>query len=949
MAKKMNAKEQRLAKKQSQLEKFKQHETERKNMAEQAKNRETEEQNKRNEEHRKALIGTSVPYSKNNNAKQKSLAKASGLKSVFVVDDEVYLTSFGKGNSAVLEKNIKQNQVININIEKPKFSAKLNEYNEQKIDIRSTRVNKDACADKPSGSVIKQDYIHAKDILEMKYFGQTFTDNIHIQLIYNILDIEKILAVHINNIILAVDNIFRRENAEYKEDFLGYISTMLPYDKFMHSENYPELSKYQKGIEKNKEGFLELMRRPQLGYFGDTFTSKNGKERQIRAYSVLALMGSVRQSCFHQSQKLENNKRTDAWLYNLGDKDIMADEFRETLDAVYKERFNSVNRDFMKTSGINVLIAKNAIDSVFSPIDMQKLVEEYYRFTVTKEYKNLGFSIKRLRETMMEFDASAKLKGKVYDSVRSKLYKTIDFLIYYYYTFIEPQAVEENVDILRSKTTEDDKNAFYTKEAKRIWANLGNGIMNQIASDVLELPKKHKEELDLSKEYSVRGISVIPDACYFSKLIYLMTKLLDGKEINDLLTTLIHKFDNIQSFMDTMEQINMRYTFTNDYHFFEDSKHVCEELKIINNVARMTKPDANARKVMYREAIDILGMHNKDITEEEIESIINDMLGVDGNGNKTKGKNKHGLRNFIASNVIDSDRFKYLVRYTNSKKVRKLAENRALVLFALRNLPDEQIRRYYTACVEKKNFNVDEQRVVLADKITAITFDEFKYVDNKAHPNAKTAASLDKQQKQALIGLYLTIMYHITKNLIYVNSRYVIAFHCLERDGALLDSNAGWFGVKDIEPDHAGLTKSAIEKGYINKHAATYLEQNISNSEGKIIGFYRNNVAHLSVIRNADLYVGDIKEFRSYFELYHYIMQCMLMNGCKNQSVSHATEKYFVAVEKYKTYSKDFVKALNVPFGYNLARYKNLSIEPLFDKNNMRLERENREERTIIQ
>lgn len=32
-------------------------------------------------------------------------------------------------------------------------------------------------------------------------------------------------------------------------------------------------------------------------------------------------------------------------------------------------------------------------------------------------------------------------------------------------------------------------------------------------------------------------------------------------------------------------------------------------------------------------------------------------------------------------------------------------------------------------------------------------------------------------------------------------------------------------------------------------------------------------------------------------------------------------------------YTKDFVKALNSPFGYNIPRFKNLSIEQLFDRN----------------
>lgn len=42
---------------------------------------------------------------------------------------------------------------------------------------------------------------------------------------------------------------------------------------------------------------------------------------------------------------------------------------------------------------------------------------------------------------------------------------------------------------------------------------------------------------------------------------------------------------------------------------------------------------------------------------------------------------------------------------------------------------------------------------------------------------------------------------------------------------------------------------------------------------------------------------------------------------------------YFDAITEYGSYSKDLLKDLNLPFAYNLARYKNLSIEGLFDMN----------------
>ncbi len=95
-------------------------------------------------------------------------------------------------------------------------------------------------------------------------------------------------------------------------------------------------------------------------------------------------------------------------------------------------------------------------------------------------------------------------------------------------------------------------------------------------------------------------------------------------------------------------------------------------------------------------------------------------------------------------------------------------------------------------------------------------------------------------------------------------------------------------------------------------------------------------------MRNADKYINDIAKVDSYFELYHYILQRSLIdtyhtavaNGWLKQDVNPKSLEYIALVEKYHAYCKDMVKALNVPFAYNLPRYKNLSIKELFDQNN---------------
>ena len=45
-------------------------------------------------------------------------------------------------------------------------------------------------------------------------------------------------------------------------------------------------------------------------------------------------------------------------------------------------------------------------------------------------------------------------------------------------------------------------------------------------------------------------------------------------------------------------------------------------------------------------------------------------------------------------------------------------------------------------------------------------------------------------------------------------------------------------------------------------------------------------------------------------------------------------EKYNDMILEHNTYCKNMVKSLNAAFGYNLVRFKALSIDELFDRNN---------------
>ena len=892
--------------------------------------------------------------SKKDNA-TKSMAKAAGVKSVFAVENTVYMTSFGRGNDAVLEQKIVDTSHEQLNIDDPAYQLNVVTMNGYSVtghrgetvsavtDNPLRRFN-GGKKDEPEQSV-PTDMLCLKPTLEKKFFGKEFNDNIHIQLIYNILDIEKILAVYSTNAIYALNNMSADENIENSDFFMKRTTdeTFDDFEKKKESTNSREKADF--------DAFEKFIANYRLAYFADAFyvNKKNpkGKARNVlredkELYSVLTLIGKLRHWCVHSEEG-----RAEFWLYKL---DELKDDFKNVLDVVYNRPVEEINNRFIENNKVNIQI----LGSVYKNTDIAELVRSYYEFLITKKYKNMGFSIKKLRESMLEGKGYA---DKEYDSVRNKLYQMTDFILYTGYINEDSDRADDLVNTLRSSLKEDDKTTVYCKEADYLWKKYRESIRE--VADALDgdnIKRLSKSNIEIQEDKLRKCfISYADSVSEFTKLIYLLTRFLSGKEINDLVTTLINKFDNIRSFLEIMDELGLDRTFTAEYSFFEDSTKYLAELVELNSFVKSCSFDINAKRTMYRDALDILGIKSGK-TEEDIEKMIDNILQIDANGDKKLKKN-NGLRNFIASNVIDSNRFKYLVRYGNPKKIRETAKCKPAVRFVLNEIPDAQIERYYEACCPKNTAlcSANKRREKLADMIAEIKFENFSDAGNyqKANVTSRTSEAEIKRKNQAIIRLYLTVMYIMLKNLVNVNARYVIAFHCVERDTKLYAESG--LEVGNIEKNKTNLTmavmgvklengiiKTEFDKSLAENAANRYLRNarwyklildNLKKSERAVVNEFRNTVCHLNAIRNININIDGIKEVENYFALYHYLIQKHLENRFADKKVERDTGDFISKLEEHKTYCKDFVKAYCTPFGYNLVRYKNLTIDGLFDKN----------------
>lgn len=867
--------------------------------------------------------------------KKKSSVKAAGMKSILVSENKMYITSFGKGNSAVLEYEVDNNDYNKTQLSsKDNSNIELGDVDEVNITFSSkhgfgsgVEINTSNPTHRSGeSSPVRWDMLGLKSELEKRFFGKTFDDNIHIQFIYNILDIEKILAVYVTNIVYALNNMLGIKDSESYDDFIGYLSARNTYKVFTHPDKSNLSDKAKGNIKKSFSTFNDLLKTKRLGYFGleepKTKDTRVLEAYKKRVYYMLAIVGQIRQCVFHD---LSEHSEYDLYSFI----DIIDPEYRETLDYLVDERFDSINKGFIQGNKVNISL----LIDMMKGYEADDIIRLYYDFIVLKSQKNLGFSIKKLREKMLD-EYGFRFKDKQYDSVRSKMYKLMDFLLFCNYYRNDVAAGEALVRKLRFSMTDDEKEGIYADEAAKLWGKFRNdfeNIADHMNGDVIK--ELGKADMDFDEKILDSEKKNASDLLYFSKMIYMLTYFLDGKEINDLLTTLISKFDNIKEFLKIMKSsaVDVECELTAGYKLFNDSQRITNELFIVKNIASMRKPAASAKLTMFRDALTILGIDDN-ITDDRISEILK---------LKEKGKGIHGLRNFITNNVIESSRFVYLIKYANAQKIREVAENEKVVMFVLGGIPDTQIERYYKSCVEVPDMNssLEAKRSELARMIKNISFDDFKNVKQQA----KGRENVAKERAKAVIGLYLTVMYLLVKNLVNVNARYVIAIHCLERDFGLYKEIIPELASKNLKNDYRILSQTLCElcddrdespNLFLkkNKRLRKCVEVDINNADSSMTRKYRNCIAHLTVVRELKEYIGDIRTVDSYFSIYHYVMQRCITKR-EDDKKQEEKIKYEDDLLKNHGYTKDFVKALNSPFGYNIPRFKNLSIEQLFDRN----------------
>jgi hypothetical protein len=958
----------------------------------------------------------------NSNEKNKvRYAKAYGVKSNIVYNDTLYTTTFGNKNESVVCKvyDKEKDKVNPFKNRNTKFGLN---SNNKVLTLSIPNGKKDIKLDNislHSGT----DILGIKQKYNTVFFGKEYpNDTIHTQIAYNILDINKIASLYFYNVVYCINNLSRNSAFIDDNDIVGQFSVDSKFEnyKVMYNDKndrskdissndimyrysisknqtneinrkiaecknyidnqkknrkYKDLSsKTQQLIDNKKEELKTLYEElkkineknpyiniinqiktdnykqsffvfndyakayytyypmfetePKYNLKKDDFENdKASKESIINNYNVLRTLSFVRQSIGHSS-KANFNKL-------LSVENNIPKDLKEFVDSKFDAALTNINRDFSKNAKLNL----NVISYLLNVDYDDNLLNKYYKFSLLKENKNLGIKTTRVREELYDIYKEkyhTNFSNNKYNSYRSKINLIYDYLIY---DWLENKTTPY-VERLRETQIDEEKDVIYKEIANRFLKEQKEKLFyngsEQVTANIDHYINDEKPE-----EYASEIYQAVKSENFstFSKIIYFISTFLEKKEKNDLITALINKFDNIDSLNKVYRELSNKYVeYEDDYHIFKNASKISNELRIIKNLSHMNKMDEDNSGRMYIDALKSLGCKNAD---EEYKSLIENEF-------------KHPFRNFISNNIIQSKRFVYIIKYTNPESLQDYIKCEKLIKSILFSIPETQLKRY---C---KHFYINENdsHEIKVNQI----YNQLKNFNYEKLCQYNCEDKSEAEDLKSLVNLYYTVVYIAIKNLVNINSIFILGFEALERDYEVINDNKNEkdTNVFKSKSKILSLLKTSIDNYYVKykdvknekfkkRHDYEYLNKyydtfnNIPNMNDYFKKI-RNEIMHMSFISKTSKYLNDIdlhyndlkeKNIPVYYELYVYVLENEMLNYERDNNGSTLNDLYGEELKKYHTYNKNFLHILLTPLAYNLARYKNITIRELFyDKYN---------------
>ena len=387
-----------------------------------------------------------------------------------------------------------------------------------------------------------------------------------------------------------------------------------------------------------------------------------------------------------------------------------------------------------------------------------------------------------------------------------------------------------------------------------------------------------------------------------------------------------------------------------------DYERIARQLTVVNRIRSYHQPKhAEYHRQELIDAISLFyGVDQDKIADDTFEEKIK--IRVNGSTQSVP----RSLKNILRNNVIKTRFFNYLVRYVEPKKVANLLHgNYGLALFLVQQLTPSQLESLMNEYIKLEDENqlvgqtpreelteTQKQRLGQYEHQLAMIFSEKNLFD-------VLRESQNDGRKISFIKPYLTCIYLLIKNLNRINAYYSIAFSMYERDYRLSGLPLFKYKKKDDPYFNTKMTEMILSNNkkyhqvFANLDKIKQLDladyQAILSDQPQkglknLFKEYRSQVMHYNVVDyllNRDFHFPKKFEYRNYFRIYQWLMQCSLLNMEQSGEINTFTNllaKYRADLDKYQRYSKKFVYQINLLFAYNYARYKDLSDERIFNR-----------------
>ena len=876
---------------------------------------------------------------------RKSISKRLGIQTIVSNDRNIFIFSNNQDKTNSLQLLDENQQLTEQRNDLANIKTDL-EYNNVRFGL-SINLPDNALealeAFYPNQYTINNSLSSINQWLVRKYCPKQCPDsNLVLQLIHNNEDFKKILTLYL-------DMVFSMKvlKGSYNEDCISKIRSEWSLDGI---------------LKKTHEVIDRIKRRPYLFGF-DAKTSDKQIAYHLKSISML------RNYIAHDS---DENLRLDSDVHNI---------LTKQLDQFIKHE----NKKFTEQNGHNL-----ALISQFYPAwSDEEVVKNYHDYHFNMLDKNLGLNLRQIALLIREKNNI----GQALDDDRRAKFNVV--LKFYLYTWLKANQAQLDDYIQQLRQAQlDDKDAIYQKIAQDIPADDISRLIKlcqQIDFQTKPTRLKHIPVKTINEQWDYRVLMI------YSLTKFLTIK--ETNELISALRNKIEAINSLLQIdqalkIQTLSAINPRKWFfyslpivakkpdqtkiksqpkskpTNgirglaelqaqiqpsiDYHQIDD------QLVIINRIRSYHQPKhADYHRQELIDAISLFyGVDQNNITDDTFEEKIK--IRVNGSTQPVS----RSLTKILCNNVIKTKFFDYLVRYVDPKRVTNLLHgNYGLTLFLVQQLTPSQLEslmiEYFP--LEDENQLVGQTPREELTEMQKQRLEQYEHQLTMIFSEENLLNMLRKSQNNgreiSFIKPYLTCIYLLIKNLNRINAYYAIAFAMYERDYRL--SGLPKYKKKDDPYFNCELTELLLarnksheivfddierlkqcksnqqseETDYQRIHS-TKKQENLSNLFKK----YRDQVMHYNVVDyllNRDFHFPKEFEYRNYFRIYQWLLQCSLLDMEQAEQINTFTDllaKHRADLNDHQRYSKKFVFQLNLPFAYNYTRYKDLSDERIFNR-----------------